>query len=307
MQNSQITLASWLMVATLGLTWGGTFLVIEVALRGITPFWLAAGRICFGALLMLAVWGALGWKLFANRPDRSALVSLGAVGALSSAIPFMLIAWGQQFVTSGFAGVSMASVALIVLPLAHFFVPGETMTWRRSLGFVIGFCGVVILIGSQAFDSSGAQLETAGRFACVTAACCYGTSSIIMRRLPPIDPIGLATVLLIIAAAIVVPAALIVEGLPPVPDQNTLLVMAFLGLVPTAAANILRVLVIRSAGPVFMSLTNYQVPVRSVVLGAALLGEPLPASLLSALVLILAGVGLSQYGALRRLFGSDNG
>jgi drug/metabolite transporter (DMT)-like permease len=87
------------------------------------------------------------------------------------------------------------------------------------------------------------------------------------------------------------------------PTPKTLIVIAFLGLIPTAAANFLRTLVIRSAGPVFMSLTNYQVPIWSVVLGAMLLGEPLPASLLWAMMLILAGVGLSQYGAFRRLFG----
>ena len=80
-------------------------------------------------------------------------------------------------------------------------------------------------------------------------------------------------------------------------------VLVFLGLVPTAAANLLRVLVVRGAGPVFMSLVNYQVPVWSVVLGALILSEPLPPALLYAMVLILAGLGLSQYGALRRLFG----
>lgn len=298
----QILPRHWAMVATLGLTWGATFVVVEVALRGITPFWLAAGRVGFGALLMTMIWWARGGKLFAQKPGPSALLSLVAVGAFSSALPFMLIAWGQQYVTSGFAGVSMASVPLIVLPLAHFLVPGETMTWRKAVGFVIGFWGVVVLIGAQAFDTSGAQLETAGRIACVSAACCYGLSSIIMRRLPTIDPIGLATVLLLIAAVIVIPTAWITEGPPPLPDPKTLMIIGFLGMVPTAAANLLRVLVVRSAGPVFMSLTNYQVPVWSIVLGAAFLGEPLPPSLLWAMVLILAGVGLSQFRALRGLF-----
>mmetsp|Transcript_29253 Transcript_29253/g.56690 ORF Transcript_29253/g.56690 Transcript_29253/m.56690 type:complete len:310 (-) Transcript_29253:3467-4396(-) len=302
----QITPLSWLMVATLGFTWGGTFLVTEIALEGITPFWLAAGRIGFAAVLMTAIWRALGGKLFADPPGPGAVLSLAAIGGLSSAIPFMLLAWGQQFVTSGFAGVSMASVALIVLPLAHFFVPGERITWRKATGFVIGFLGVCVLIGGQAFEASGAALETAGRIACVSAACCYGLSSVIMRRLPAIDPIGLSTVLLIIAAGITIPTAWIVEGPPPLPAPRTLIVIAFLGLVPTAAANILRVLVIRGAGPVFMSLTNYQVPVWSVLMGALLLGEPLPPSLLWAMALILSGVGLSQYGALRRLFGKQS-
>ncbi|MCP9483248.1 DMT family transporter [Shimia sp. CNT1-13L.2] len=300
-EQPNITRASWLMVATLGLVWGSTFLVIEMALEGITPFWLAAGRIGFATLLMVAVWGLRGWKLFAT-PAPRAWPTVVVVGALSSAIPFMLLSWGQQYVTSGFAGVSMAAVALLVLPLAHFLVPGEHLTLRKGLGFVMGFVGVVVLIGGNAFESTGAALETFGRLACVAAASCYALSSVLVRRLPPVDPIGLATMLLVLGSAIVIPAAWLVEGPPPMPSRETLAILAVLGLIPTAGANLLRVLVIRSAGPTFMSLTNYQVPIWSVVLGALILGEPLPASLLMALALILGGVGLSQYGALTRLF-----
>lgn len=299
---TRITAKSWMMVALLGLTWGATFMVIELALVGITPFWLAAGRIGFAALLMLIVWAALGFRLFRGPVQPGNWAALTAVGALSSALPFMLISWGQTHVTSGFAGVSMASVALIVLPLAHIFVPGEQLTLRRAIGFVIGFVGVCILIGGRAFESSGAQFESLGRLACISAAACYAVSSILMRRLPAVDPIGLSTLLLCIGTALVLPVAWLAEGPPPMPAPDILMIIVILGLIPTAAANLLRVLVIRSAGPVFMSLTNYQVPVWSVVLGALILSEPLPPSLIGALILILAGVGLSQYGALHRLF-----
>ncbi|MGB0904447.1 MAG: EamA family transporter, partial [Mangrovicoccus sp.] len=72
--------------------------------------------------------------------------------------------------------------------------------------------------------------------------------------------------------------------------------------VSTAAMNLLRVLVIRSAGPSFMTLTNYQVPVWSVVLGSLVLAEPLPPALLWALLLILSGVAISQWNTLKRLW-----
>lgn len=291
------------MVSILGVIWGGTFLVQELALAGLTPFWLAASRIGFGAALTCVVWGLRGGRLFAAAPTGFQWLSLFSIGFLSSTVPFMLLAWGQQFVTSGFAGVSMASVALIVLPLAHVFVPGERMTLRRTLGFGIGFAGVALLIGGQAFESTGFSMEVPGRIACVGAAACYAVSSIQMRSLPPVDPIGLSAVLLLIGALGVVPAALIVEGAPVLPAGRTLWAVAFLGLVPTAGANLLRVALVRSAGPVFLSLVNYMVPVWSVLLGALILAEPLPPSLLSALVLILCGVALSQFGALRRLFG----
>ena len=291
------------MIAVLGVTWGGTFLIIELALQGITPFWLAASRIGFGSVLTVGVWLARGAQLFVVAPSGRQWVNLGIIGFLSSAVPFMLLSWGQQYVTSGFAGVSMASVALIVLPMAHFMVPGERMTWRRFAGFAIGFAGVVILIGGQAFESTGAALEMSGRIACLGAAGCYAISSVLMRRLPAVDPVGLSAVLLVIGAVGVVPVAWAVEGPPPLPDAQTLWYVAFLGLVPTAAANLLRVTIVRTAGPVFLSLVNYQVPVWSVLLGALILGEALPVSLIWAMALILSGVGLSQYGALQRLFG----
>ncbi len=73
---------------------------------------------------MTLIWGARGWALFAET-RRSTWPTVLLVGALSSAVPFMLLSWGQQYVTSGFAGVCMAAVALIVLPLAHILVPGD--------------------------------------------------------------------------------------------------------------------------------------------------------------------------------------
>lgn len=298
----EITGKSWIMVAALGLIWGGTFLVMEIALRGITPFWLASARIGFATLLMLAIWAFRGFRLFAQPVGNADILRLIAIGALSSAVPFMLLSWGQQYVTSGFAGVSMAAVALVVLPLAHFLVPGEWLTRRKVAGFVIGFMGVVVLIGGQAFETTGESLEGFGRIACLGAASCYALSSVQMRLLPDVDSIGLNAVTLLIGAVIVIAAAWAVEGSPPKTDRNTLYVLLFLGLVPTAGASLLRVLVIRTAGPVFMSLVNYQVPVWSVVLGALILSEPLPPSLISALALILCGVGVSQYGALSRLF-----
>ncbi|WP_422048002.1 DMT family transporter [Shimia sp.] len=300
-QNSpQITAASWLMVATLGLVWGGTFMVQKLALEHLPPLWVAAGRIGFAALITTVIWQMRGGGMF--RSEERDWGRLIWVSMLSAAVPFMFLAWAQQYVTSAFTGVSMAAVALIVLPLAHFLVPGERMTLRRTLGFLIGFAGVLVLIGPAAFASSGSPLEGWGQLACLSAAACYAVSSILMRRLPPLDPVGLSATTLLFGAALVIPLAALQHGLPPMPSAEGLAIVAVLGLVPTAAAGLLRILVIRTAGPVFMSLTNYQVPLWSVVFGVTVMGEPLPGSLIWATLLILSGVALSQYGALRRLF-----
>lgn len=300
-QGPNINGKSWAMLFTLGLMWGATFMVIEIALRGIGPFWLAAARISLAALLLTAIWLARGARLFAARAGAPVWGTLALIGVLSTAVPFMLLSWGQQSVTSGFAGISMATVAIMVLPLAHFLVPDERLSARRLAGFALGFAGVALLIGPGAFASSGLAGETAGRLACLTAAACYAVSSVLMQRLPPVDPIGLAAVQLLFGTGLVIPAARLVEGAPPMPDTTTLAALAVLGLLPTATATLLRVSLIRSAGSTFMSLVNYIVPIVSVLVGAMVLGEAVPASFLSALALVLAGMGLSQYPALRRL------
>lgn len=289
------------MVSLLGLVWGASFLFVELALEGITPFWLAASRILLASVVTTAVWQARGGELFQSEA-RAGWPLLLSVGAMSTALPFMLLSWGQQYVTAGFAGVSMAAVALLVLPLAHFLVPGEHLTLRKTIGFLIGFAGVVVLIGLDAFRPSGVAGEIPGRIACLAAAACYAVSSVLMRRLPPIDPIGLSAVMLWIGAVLVTSAALWKEGVPSWPPTSIIAVLVTLGLVQTAMANILRIVVIRSAGPTFMSLTNYMVPVWSVLLGVLFLSEPVNSTLFTAMAMILTGVALSQWGALNRLF-----
>ena len=130
-------------------------------------------------------------------------------------------------------------MALIVLPLAHFMLPGEQLTWRKTLGFLIGFAGILVLMGPEAFVSTGSGMEPAGRIACLSAAGCYAISSILMRRLPPLDPVGLAAATLLIGTAVVLPMALMTHGAPPNPGSKGLFLIALLGLVPTAMANLL--------------------------------------------------------------------
>ncbi len=300
-----VSTGNWLRLLGLGLIWGASFMAVTVALRGFGPLTVAALRLALGALVLVALVQAGGRGLPKLSQPGGAAIWLFALGMAlaSNAVPFSLLSWAQKSVASGFAGVCMAVVPLIVLPLAHLFVPGEAMNLRRLVGFVIGTCGVVVLIGPGAFASTGAETEMLARLACVGAAGCYAIGAILTRRCPTVDPISLSAAVLLLAGVIMLPAALAVEGLPAAPGWDAVLAVLYLGLLPTALAQILLVQVIRTAGPTFMSLVNYQVPVWSVLLGVVLLAEPLPPSLLAALGLILLGVGLSQLGALRRLFG----
>ena len=294
-------LINWLRIAFIALIWGGAFMVVRVALRDFAPLSLAAGRITIGALslYMLMRWRGVALPSFT---DARLWRFVALVGLLSSAIPFALLSWGQQHVPSAFAGMTMAALPIFVLPLAHFLVPGERVYMRKIIGFSVGFLGAILLIGTSGLGLAEGPLEATARFACVAAAFCYACGSIATRQCPPVNELALSTASLIVAVLILVPIALVVDGWPAMPSATGLVAILYLGLIPTALAFIIKVAVIRSAGPSFMTLTNYQVPVWSVLFGSLFLGETLPATLFVALALILLGVAIIQAGVLRSIF-----
>ncbi|MGV6840458.1 MAG: DMT family transporter [Planktomarina sp.] len=292
-------LINWIRLVTVALIWGGAFLGVSVALRDFGPLQLAASRVGIGAL---ALWLLMRLRGVTFPPLRDGIWRwIVVIAILSTALPFAMLSWGQQYVPSGFAGMSMAVVPLFILPLAHIFVPGENMHLRKVAGFVIGFIGTAILIGTGGLTAADGWTMQLAQIACVAAAFCYATNSIITKRCPPVNELALSAAALIIAFAILAPAALIFEGLPGPISPTGWSAIIYLGLLPTAAAYLLKVAIVRSAGPSFMSLVNYQVPVWSVLLGALVLGERLPSTLFIALLLILLGLAISQWKALRGL------
>ena len=290
---------SWLLLVLLGLIWGASFLGVALALRGFGPLSIAAGRIGIAAVILLVLAFATGAQLPSAHNPRGRRIWLHCIGMgfFSNALPFTLLSWAQEQVSSGFAGISMAVVPLLVLPLAHLFVPGERMTWAKVAGFAVGFAGVVVLIGPVGLGAGNAGVA---RLACIAASCSYAVGAIITRMAPSGPYLAFGAGGLLVAATLSVPPALLLEGWPPLPPLPALLGVLYLGVFPTALATVMLVFVVQSAGPSFMSLVNYQVPVWAVVLGLIVLGEELPSQFVGALVLILAGLALSQFGRRRQ-------
>ena len=219
----------------------------------------------------------------------------------TNAMPFSLLSWGQQTVTSGFAGISMALVPLFVLPLSHKLVPGEKLSKAKVIGFLFGFLGVVLLIGGEKIFTNQPFTPTLllAQIACVIASCCYAIGTVITKLCPPVSTVSYASGGLMLASFMLIPIALWFEGLPKSPDGLAIIGVVYLALFPTAIATILLTVLIRRAGPSFLSLVNYQVPIWAVVIGVAVLGETLPGHFLIALSIILGGLLVSQSSAFR--------
>ena len=127
---------NWLRIIVVAMIWGSAFMTVSIALRDFDPLTLAAGRIVIGAAALYGLLKMRGGALPALSEPKIWGFAI-AIGLLSSALPFVLLSWGQQYVPSAFAGISMAALPLFVLPLAHGFTD-EKMSSRNSLGVVMG-------------------------------------------------------------------------------------------------------------------------------------------------------------------------
>ena len=211
-------------------------------------------------------------------------------GLFSNAIPFSLLSWGQIQVSSSFAGIAMAVVPLVVLPMSHFLVPNQKMTALKLIGFVIGFIGIIVLIGPSAFEITNSKTIILAQIACVLASVCYATGSIITKLTPPTNLISFTSCSLLFASAIMIPLTFIIDGIPSFNLDISLLGLIYLGLFPTAIAFQLRYHITKTSGPVFLSYVAYLIPIFAIIWGYLLLSENIGFSSILGIILILFGV-----------------
>lgn len=285
--------SDWIMLFALVFIWGTAFLVIDVAVETIPALSVAAGRIVSAALLLLVVLPATGRRLPRGRVWGHYLL-LALVG---NCTPFFLISWGQERIASGLAGILMGIMPLTTLLLAHLFVPGETLTRRNALGFVLGFAGVVVLTGPEALlELGGSPSDLARQLAVLGGAVCYAINAILTRHLPEgTDALVASTTTLLLASLLIGPLALAIDrpfSLPVSPLDVGAVV--WLGVVTTALATFIYFRLVASAGPTFFSYINFLIPIVALACGVAFRGEHAGAGVLLALVLVLTGLAVSQ-------------
>jgi drug/metabolite transporter (DMT)-like permease len=291
----QRPLNDWLYLLALAFLWGTSFLFVKIAVRTVAPATLVAARFAIAAIALSLVVRAKGLRLPTSRRVWSHYLLMGLIG---NALPFTLIAWGQIRVDVGLAGILLGAMPLMTLLLAHSFVPGERMTPRIVGGLIVGFVGLVVLLGPEALrEVGGRPSDLPSQAAILAAALCYSISTILARRLATLDALVSATTVMWTSSAIMLPAALWMEQ----PWNQDWSVVAFasvvwLGILATALATILYFRIIRRAGPTFLSLMNYMIPVVAMTAGVIVLGEEPTGGVLIGLALILTGLAIIQLG-----------
>jgi drug/metabolite transporter (DMT)-like permease len=163
----------WLAFWTLGLIWGSSFLWIKIAVQDVGPFVLVGWRLLIGVL-------ALGVVVLLRRPalprDRRVLGMLALLGLTNTALPFVLISWGEQTIDSAVASILNGTVPLFAMVIAHRSMADERITASRLTGLLTGFAGVVILMAGGS-DREGSARAWGGKWRLTAALLAWALSS----------------------------------------------------------------------------------------------------------------------------------
>jgi len=283
--NLQMGPLEWGMLLVLAALWGGSFLFNGIAVRELPTLTIVALRVGIAALILWAVVIALRRPL--PRELHIWLAFLG-MGFLNNVIPFCLIVWGQHSITSGLASILNATTPLWTVAVAGGFLRDEPMTKQKLAGLVIGFAGVIVMIGPDAVVAQD-RLAT---LACLGAALSYAFAGVFGRRFRRfgVDPVVVATGQVTGSFILLAPFALIFHGPWLMPQNTTIGAILGLAVFSTALAYMLFFTVLARAGATNISLVTFLVPVFAIVLGVIVLDEPVHGVQLLGMGLI--GIGL---------------
>jgi drug/metabolite transporter (DMT)-like permease len=284
-----VTWRAWTTFSILCLLWGIPYFFIKLALVDLSPACVAWGRLTLAALVLVPL--ALHRRVLV--PALRHRVAIIAFAVIELVIPFSLISIGEQWISSSMAGILVATVPMTVVLIAPMFGVKEKMDVRRVLGLLIGFLGVVVLVGVDTISGVYQWLGVACIFGAIIG---YAVGPLIVQRyLADVDELGALSVSLVVSSIILLPFALWTAP-TSLPSPLALTSIATLGIFSTALALLLYFYLINEAGAARASIVAYISPAVAAVLGVLVLHEPFGFGLVAGLVLILGGSWLGSGG-----------
>ena len=279
----------WGLLILLSVIWGGSFFFTKIAVAEIPPLTIVFLRLALGAMVLNIILRSL--KLSLPR-DPKIWTAFLIMGLMNNMLPFTLLVWGQTHIASGLASILNATVPLFSIVIAHFFVRDEKASRLRILGVMLGFIGIVSMIGPDALKGLGG--DVLAQLACLTAAFSYACAGFYGKRFKDmgLKPMVTATGQVTVSAIIMLFIALLADQpwTLPVPSTNTILSILGLGILSTSFAYTLYFKLLASAGASNLMLVTFLIPVTAILLGVLVLGEILHTSEIIGMLLIALGL-----------------
>lgn len=264
---------------------------IKIAMREVGPITLVAFRALFGLLFGIVV--ILIQRVTLPRTFREWLPLL-VVGLTNIAIPFFLISWGELHIDSAVASILDATVPLFTILIAHFLLQDDKITLSKTLGLIVGFLGIVILMSKDMGASSSSLL---GQAAVIVASIFYAISAIYIRK-TTIDTPGIVRSAgpLVSATATMGLGALIFESPVQIPQLGiTWIALLFMGVLGSGLAFVMAFYLIHEIGPTRTTMVTYLFPLGGVILGVTFLHEQLTWQVIAGAVIIISSLIIANW------------
>ena len=292
MSSSRSRLVPYLAFVGLSLIWGGSFLAIKVTVQDMSPMALLLFRSIAGFLALWLI--VLIWRLPVFGPGwRGRIIGFVIMGITNAVIPWVAIGWGEERISSGLASILNSTTTLWTAVLIFWVVPSERPTLINYVGVLVGFAGVVVLVYPE-LAAHGISGDVLGALAVVLASLSYAVNAIYQRRKMrdvSIFEISLGQ----LAASVLIAIPLAAPTLPQIHFHwLSIGAVVALGAIGTGVAYTFYYYVMNELGAVRAAGVTYLVPVTAVFWGALLLHETVSVTIVAGMIVILAGIVLTN-------------
>ena len=287
-----------LLLFALGTVWGASYLFIKVTVAEVPALTLVAGRLILAALVM---WIILRVKGLSMPRERRMWGIFAVMAVINAALPYTLITWGEQYISSGLASLLQATTPIFTVLLAQFLTSDERITPTKISGVIVGFVGVGLLLLPEL--RQGLQAGVLGQLAVVGSSLSYAGSAIYARsRLAGQPPLVSATGQLTMGMIYMLPFSLLIDQ-PFHLSVSPRALAAWLALtvLGTVLAYLIYFTLLERTSATYVTMVTYIIPINGLILGALVLDEQLTPTVLLSLALVFLGILLVN-GNLR-LFG----
>ncbi len=280
------------LLTALGMIWGASFTFIKVAVSTIPAIPMTISRLALSALIMLVL---MTWMRERLPPWGRIWIYIALSALIGNALPFLLVAWGEEGVDGALAAILMSPGPLFAAVLAHLLTRDDKLNRHKMAGVALGIVGVAVLMGIDNLFRLGGDAKH--QLAVLAAGCCYGANVVVNRWLTGGSPVANVTAVILVSVLLLVPL-LALPGLWTFTPSNASLTAIFvLALLSTAIGTLMMLNLVSRQGAAFTAQVNFLVPVFGVISGALLLGERPSIRSVAGLALILAGVAIARRGA----------
>ncbi|MDF1760915.1 MAG: DMT family transporter [Coxiellaceae bacterium] len=304
--NKEFTKKYGLLIG-ISLIWGSQFLFNAVALQQLPPLVVAVLRAAIGVVTLTAVLPFFDKK--EQAPYGRGTTSIVKyypmffiIGIFEATLPFYLVAWGQQHVDSSTAAILMSTIPLFTIIMIALFVRDEKITSNKIISIIVGFIGILILLGPEAMKNmNNLMANLVGEVAILGGALSFALSLILIKKIAHLNHVRSARNILVCATIQLLPFAIFTSHISQLHfSYKSAGAILVLGVFAAGIVYAMYVSLIKTAGAAFTSLNSYLLPVIGLILGVIIMHDPTYWYTYLALAVLLVAMALNEYPAIKK-------